>query len=41
MVKKNNDSAVEQGAEIVKKKGKPRGGNNWLTDAALNVEDGD
>ena len=38
---KNNDSAVEQGAEIVKKKGKPRGGNNFLTDAALNVEEGD
>lgn len=38
---KNNDSAVEQGTEIVKKKGKPRGGNNFLTDAALNVEDGD
>ena len=33
---------VDQGTEIVKKKkGKPRGGNNWLTDAALNVEDGD
>lgn len=25
----------------VKKKGKPRGGNNFLTDAALNVEPGD
>ena len=36
-----NDSAIEQGTEIVKKKGKPRGGNNWLTDAALNVNEGD
>lgn len=27
--------------EIVKKKGKPRGGNNWLTDAALNTDPGD
>ena len=26
---------------VVKKKGKPRGGNNILTDAALNVEPGD
>jgi hypothetical protein len=36
--KKTDDKAVE---EIVKKKGKPRGGNNFLTDAALNVEPGD
>lgn len=41
MRSKNNENAVEQGAEIVKKKGKPRGGNNFLTDAALNVEEGD
>ena len=34
----NNDEVVEQ---IVKKKKKPRGGNNILTDAALNVEVGD
>ena len=38
---KKNDSLVETGEEIVKKKGKPRGGNNFLTDAALNVEPGD
>lgn len=36
---KKNDEVVEQ---IVKKpKGKPRGGNNFLTDAALNVQPGD
>ena len=36
---KKNDEVVEQ---IVKKpKGKPRGGTNILTDAALNVESGD
>ena len=38
MAKKKAD-IVETGQEIVKKK--PRGGNNFLTDAALNVEDGD
>ena len=38
MAKKKPD-LVETGQEIVKKK--PRGGNNFLTDAALNVEDGD
>ena len=32
---------VESGEEIVKTKKKPRGGNNFLTDAALKVEDGD
>ena len=32
---------VETGQEIVKQKKKPRGGNNFLTDAALNVEAGD
>ena len=38
--KKNTDIEVVE--EIVKKpKGKPRGGNNFLTDAALNVEPGD
>lgn len=36
MATKKNDDVVEQ---IVKKK--PRGGNNILTDAALNVEQGD
>ena len=43
MAKKVPD-IVETGQEIVKaerKKMKPRGGNNFLTDAALNVEDGD
>ena len=43
MARKNAD-VVETGEEIVKaekKKMKPRGGNNFLTDAALNVEDGD
>lgn len=43
MAKKKTD-IVESGEEIVKadkKKMKPRGGNNFLTDAALNVEDGD
>lgn len=40
MAKKNND--VEVVEEIVKKpKCRPRGGNNFLTDAALNVEPGD
>ena len=33
---KKNDEVVEK-----KPKGKPRGGNNFLTDAALNVEPGD
>lgn len=40
MAKKKTDM-VEAGEEIVKSKKKPRGGNNFLTDAALNVEDGD
>ena len=43
MAKKKAD-IVEAGEEIVKtekKKMKPRGGNNFLTDAALKVEDGD
>lgn len=40
MAKKKPD-LVETGQEIVKTKGKPRGGNNFLTDAALKVEDGD
>ena len=38
MAKKKAD-IVETGQEIVKKK--PRGGNNFLTDAALKVDDGD
>ena len=37
MAKKKNENAVEP----KKPKGKPRGGNNILTDAALNVEAGD
>ena len=40
MAKKKTPDLVETGQEIVKKK-KPRGGNNFLTDAALKVEDGD
>ena len=40
MAKKKTD-LVESGEEIVKTKGKPRGGNNFLTDAALRVEEGD
>ena len=43
MARKKTD-IVESGEQIVKaekKKGKPRGGNNFLTDAALKVEDGD
>lgn len=41
MAKKKTDM-VEAGEEIVKsEKKKPRGGNNFLTDAALRVEDGD
>lgn len=43
MARKKTD-IVESGEEIVKaekKKMKPRGGNNFLTDAALKVEDGD
>lgn len=40
MAKKKTD-IVETGEEIVKSKKKPRGGNNFLTDAALKVEDGD
>ena len=38
MAKKKTD-LIDSGQEIVKKK--PRGGNNFLTDAALKVEDGD
>lgn len=38
MAKKKTD-LVESGKEVVKKK--PRGGNNFLTDAALRVEEGD
>ena len=41
MAKKKTPDIVETGQEIVKTKGKPRGGNNFLTDAALRVEDGD
>ena len=37
----NSDSLTDVGEEIVKKKGKPRGGNNFLTDAALKVNEGD
>ena len=37
--KKNNDDVVKDVVEKAKKK--PRGGNNFLTDAALNVEAGD
>ena len=37
--KKNNDDIVKDVVETAKKK--PRGGNNFLTDAALNVEPGD
>jgi hypothetical protein len=40
MAKKKTD-LVESGEEIVKTKKKPRGGNNFLTDAALRVEEGD
>lgn len=40
MAKKKTD-LVESGEEIVKAKKKPRGGNNFLTDAALRVEEGD
>ena len=39
MEKKKVPDLVETGQEIVKKK--PRGGNNFLTDAALKVDDGD
>ena len=38
--KKNDDDIVKDVVETAKKK-KPRGGNNFLTDAALNVEPGD
>ena len=41
MAKKKEPDLVESGEEIVKAKKKPRGGNNFLTDAALKVEDGD
>lgn len=37
----NSDSLTDVGEKIVKKKGKPRGGNNFLTDAALKVNEGD
>ena len=37
--KKNDDDVVTEVVEKAKKK--PRGGNNFLTDAALNVEPGD
>ena len=37
--KKNDDDIVKDVVETAKKK--PRGGNNFLTDAALNVEPGD
>ena len=37
--KKNDDDVVTEVVEKAKKK--PRGGNNFLTDAALNVEQGD
>ena len=37
--KKNDDDVVKDVVETAKKK--PRGGNNFLTDAALNVEPGD
>ena len=37
--KKNDDDVVE--AVVEKEKKKPRGGNNFLTDAALNVQPGD
>ena len=40
MARKKTD-IVESGEEIVKAKKKPRGGNNFLTDAALNVDAGD
>ena len=40
--KKANEADADVVKEIVKKpKGKPRGGNNFLTDAALNVQPGD
>lgn len=38
---KKTEELSEVGEEIVKKKGKPRGGNNFLTDAALRVNEGD
>lgn len=41
MAKKKTPDVIETGQEIVKAKGKPRGGNNFLTDAALKVESGD
>ena len=41
MAKKKTPDVIETGQDIVKTKGKPRGGNNFLTDAALKVEDGD
>ena len=42
MAKKKTPDLVEAGEQIAKsEKKKPRGGNNFLTDAALKVEDGD
>ena len=42
MASKKKTTDVEVVEDIVKKpKGKPRGGNNFLTDAALNVQPGD
>jgi hypothetical protein len=41
MAKKKTPDIIDSGEEIVKAKKKPRGGNNFLTDAALKVEDGD
>ena len=42
MAKKKTNETNDVVTEIVKKpKGKPRGGNNFLTDAALNVQPGD
>ena len=40
MAKKKEENAIEE-VKPKKPKGKPRGGNNILTDAALNVESGD
>lgn len=40
MAKKKEEKSIEE-VKPKKPKGKPRGGNNFLTDAALNVEAGD
>lgn len=40
MAKKKEENAIEE-VKPKKPKGKPRGGNNILTDAALNVDSGD